>query len=65
MNHSHTGHSVCAFVHGFEPYFLVQAPDRRFSPDDCEALRSALNVRRQLLCALPGWCVHHVIPLQH
>lgn len=50
---THPGHSVCAFVHGFEPYFLVQAPDRRFSPDDCEALRGALNVRLGVCKALP------------
>lgn len=43
-HHAATGHSVCAFVHGFEPYFLIEAPDRRFSLDDCEALRVALNV---------------------
>lgn len=39
------GSSVCAFVHGFEPYFYVEAPSPSFSPDDCQALAGELNVR--------------------
>ena len=38
------GNSVCAFVHGFQPYFYIEAP-RGFGPDDCDALCSQLNVR--------------------
>ena len=37
------GNSVCAFVHGFEPYFYVEAPPA-FGPDDCDSLRAQLNV---------------------
>eukprot|EP00887_Chlorella_sp_A99_P006196 scaffold3.g6196.t1 len=36
------GNSVCAFVHGFEPYFYVEAPPR-FTPDDCATLQWELN----------------------
>lgn len=39
------GNSVAAFVHGFEPYFYVEAPSASFSPDDCQALAAELNVR--------------------
>ena len=39
------GNSVCAFVHGFEPYFYAEAPAGGFSPDDCQALAAKLNVR--------------------
>ncbi len=42
--HLAAGNSVCAFVHGFEPYFYVEAPPA-FGPDDCDSLRSQLNVR--------------------
>lgn len=58
---------MCAFVHGFEPYFLVQAPDRNFSLDDCEALRGALNVRRPCVCraletaAIPCYPMHMAV----
>ena len=38
------GSSVSAFVHGFEPYFYVEAPSPSFSPDDCQALVGELNV---------------------
>lgn len=38
------GNSVAAFVHGFEPYFYVDAPSAAFSPDDCQALAAELNV---------------------
>ncbi len=34
---------MCAFVHGFEPYFYVEAPPA-FGPDDCDSLRAQLNV---------------------
>lgn len=37
------GNSVCAFVHGFEPYFYVEAPTHSFSPDDCASLTETLN----------------------
>lgn len=37
------GNSVAAFVHGFEPYFYVDAPSAAFSPDDCQALAAELN----------------------
>ncbi|CAL5224971.1 g7745 [Coccomyxa viridis] len=36
------GNSVCAFVHGFQPYFYIEAP-RGFGPDDCDSLCSQLN----------------------
>lgn len=39
------GSSVAAFVHGFEPYFFVEAPTPSFSPDDCASLTTELNVR--------------------
>ena len=39
------GNSVCAFVHGFEPYFYVESPTAQFSPDDCQSLAAKLNVR--------------------
>lgn len=38
------GHSVCAFVHGFESYFYVEQPCAVFGADDCAALTSYLNV---------------------
>jgi DNA polymerase delta subunit 1 len=37
------GASVAAFVHGFDPYFYVEAPPN-FGPDDCEGLCRSLNV---------------------
>ena len=39
---AYAGNSVCAFVHGFQPYFYIEAP-RGFGPDDCDALCSQLN----------------------
>ena len=39
------GNSVAVFVHGFEPYFYVEAPSANFSPDDCIALAEVFNVR--------------------
>ncbi|CAL8467309.1 g6846 [Coccomyxa elongata] len=36
------GNSVCTFVHGFEPYFYIEAP-RGFGPDDCDSLCAQLN----------------------
>jgi DNA polymerase delta subunit 1 len=38
------GNSCCVFIHGFEPYFYVEAPPT-FSPDDCAPLTDTLNVR--------------------
>lgn len=49
------GSSVCAFVHGFEPYFYVEAPPA-FGPDDCDSLRALLNVRLFNPCLLPDRC---------
>ncbi len=40
------GNSVCAFIHGFEPYFYIEAP-MGFGPDDVESLCRELNVRRR------------------
>ena len=40
------GNSVCAFIHGFEPYFYIEAP-MGFGPDDVESLCRELNVRLQ------------------
>lgn len=37
------GASVAAFVHGFDPYFFVEAPPN-FGPDDCDGLCRSLNV---------------------
>lgn len=41
------GNSVCAFVHGFEPYFYAKCTSGRHtaSPDDLPAITEALNVR--------------------
>ena len=36
------GHSVCAHIHGFTPYFYVPAP-KGFPPDRCETFRKDLN----------------------
>jgi hypothetical protein len=52
------GNSVCAFVHGFEPYFYVEAPTAAFSPDDCTSLVETLNVR--YLSLFHFW--PHVLP---
>jgi DNA polymerase delta subunit 1 len=38
------GHSVTAFLHGFEPYFFAEAPPG-FGPDDCDDLARALHAR--------------------
>ena len=38
-----SGASVAAFVHGFDPYFFVEAPPN-FGPDDCDGLCRSLNV---------------------
>ena len=42
------GNSVCAFLHGFEPYFFCKCADARaaLSPDDLPAFQEALDVRR-------------------
>ena len=40
------GASVAAFVHGFDPYFYVEAPPN-FGPDDCDGLCRSLNVRER------------------
>eukprot|EP00884_Botryococcus_braunii_P008677 jgi/Botrbrau1/17810/Bobra.0127s0057.1 len=39
-----TGNSVCAFVHGFEPYFYIEAPPQ-CGPDECDCIRNVLNAR--------------------
>jgi hypothetical protein len=41
------GNSVCAFLHGFEPYFFCKCTDSRcvLSPDDLPIFKEALNVR--------------------
>ena len=36
------GHSVCAHVHGFEPYFYASVPEN-FGEADCAAFRRRLN----------------------
>ena len=36
------GNSVCAFVHGFEPYFYAKVPDS-FQDSMCEGFRKNLN----------------------
>lgn len=36
------GHSVCAHVHGFEPYFYASVPEN-FTEADCEAFKRRLN----------------------
>ncbi|KAK9824535.1 hypothetical protein WJX72_011160 [[Myrmecia] bisecta] len=53
------GNSVCAFVHGFEPYFHVEAPSD-FGPDDCDSLCDHLNRRlkeRNLKARQSKFCV--------
>ena len=45
------GNSVCLFVHGFEPYFYIEAPPG-WGPDECDILCNELNVRRQISFAL-------------
>ena len=48
ITHINAGNSVCAFVHGFEPYFYIESP-LDFSADDCDSLRSLLDVCPVLL----------------
>ncbi|KAK2726361.1 DNA polymerase delta catalytic subunit-like [Artemia franciscana] len=36
------GHSVCCHVHGFSPYFYIEAPSS-FGPSDCASFKKALN----------------------
>ena len=52
------GHSVCAFLHGFEPYFFCKSSDGRcqLSPDEIPAFQETLNVRP--LYAAPNWATH-------
>jgi DNA polymerase delta subunit 1 len=38
------GNSVCAFIHGFEPYFYVEMPSG-FTPDDVDAFRKTLETK--------------------
>lgn len=65
------GNSVCAFVHGFEPYFLVEKP-YSWNNDHTEALKSQLNVSPKRTCwpVLPElWrgmgCCHKTRMLLH
>ena len=37
------GHSVCAHIHGFLPYFYIPVPDDSFSEEHCATLRQELN----------------------
>lgn len=46
------GNSVCAFVHGFEPYFLVEKPSF-WNIDHTEALKQQLNVSTKRSSCLP------------
>uniref|UniRef100_A0A061RE64 DNA polymerase n=1 Tax=Tetraselmis sp. GSL018 TaxID=582737 RepID=A0A061RE64_9CHLO len=39
------GNSVALFIHGFEPYFYVEAPTSDFGPDDCEQMCQELDRR--------------------
>lgn len=39
------GNSVCAFIHGFEPYFYAEKP-RSWGHEALEDLHRELNVRR-------------------
>ena len=55
--HSDAGNSLCAFVHGFEPYFYVEAPPA-FGPDDCDSLRAQLNVSHSYLL-LAEWSLEN------
>jgi hypothetical protein len=57
------GNSVCAFVHGFEPYFYAKCVNSRQSPspDDLPAVMETLNVRLLYLCQLltaPSACMY-------
>ena len=45
----HAGNSVCTYVHGFLPYFYIEAP-RGFGPDDCDSLCAQLNVNPPPTC---------------
>ena len=37
------GNSVLCHVHGFVPYFFVQAPNQ-FAPQDCATFQNSLNL---------------------
>ena len=37
------GHSVCAHIHGFLPYFFIPAPNDSFTNEHCSIFRSSLN----------------------
>ena len=54
---SEDGNSVCAFVHGFEPYLYVEAPTPDFGPDDCDVLRQHINVRGSCSAPCPFACM--------
>lgn len=41
------GNSVCCHIYGFRPYFYAAMPSN-FAPDDVEAFRKVLNVRRSV-----------------
>ena len=44
---------MCAFVHGFEPYFYIESPPD-FGPDDCDMMCNLLNVRLTQSFAFPA-----------
>jgi hypothetical protein len=41
------GNSVCVFVHGFEPYFYIEAPSP-CGPDEIDSICDVLNVSSHL-----------------
>lgn len=57
------GNSVCAFVHGFEPYFYIPAPTASFGPSECEALRRLLDDKvREAQKRARGTLVTRIVP---
>lgn len=56
---------MCAFIHGFEPYFYVEAPPG-FGPDDVESLCRELNVRKlpHGSASMPGRFLTYAAPMR-